>query len=141
MNFNEFKILHSEVVMYCQLIEHDLKLIYSHMHKGNIDDNYDEIDNRTLGQMVAILKKLDNSNGKPDISAGDYNFLKQMTEKRNYWCHKAITEFIYNDNFLNSNKYAKVYEMLVRDNQKLKMVCNEVEKIRIRLCNDYQRRG
>ena len=95
MTFDEFKILHSETVMYYQIIEHDLKYIYSYMLKGDIDEHFDKIGTRTLGQMVKMLKDLDNSDGDPLISASDYNFLSQITDNRNLWCHSNFTDFIY----------------------------------------------
>jgi hypothetical protein len=54
------------------------------MHTGDLDENFRFISKRTLGQAVTLLKKLDNEDNKPNISASDYNFLMQMTEKRNY---------------------------------------------------------
>lgn len=65
MNFDEFKILHSETIMYYQVVEHDLKLIYAYMHEGDVNDNLDRVKNRTLGQMIDLLKTLDNENGQP----------------------------------------------------------------------------
>ena len=39
MDFDTYKILHSETLMYYQLIEHDLKYIYAYMRRGDINDN------------------------------------------------------------------------------------------------------
>lgn len=41
MYFGMFKILHSEKIMYYQIIEHDLKYIYAFMLKGNINKHFD----------------------------------------------------------------------------------------------------
>ena len=43
MDFNQFKILHSETIMYYQVVEHDLKLIYASIHKGDVQDNLDDV--------------------------------------------------------------------------------------------------
>lgn len=83
LSYEQFKVLHSETIMCCQIIEGDLKWIYAFMHKGDPDENRSKVSNYTLGQIVNKLKGLDNSDGKPYISASDYNFLSQMTEKRN----------------------------------------------------------
>lgn len=48
MSFDTFKIIHSETIMYYQIIEHDLKLIYAYMRRGKPFDNYIEIENKTL---------------------------------------------------------------------------------------------
>ena len=110
MNFDAFKTLHSQTIMYCQIIERDIKLIYAYMHTGDLDENFRFISKRTLGQAVILLKKLDNEDSKPNISASDYNFLMQMTEKRNYWRHSNYTDFMYIQDFIYSDEYRKVSE-------------------------------
>lgn len=140
MDFDTFKINHSETLMYYQIIEHDLKYIYAFMHKGNVNDNLDEIDKNTLGQIIDKLRKLDNEDNKPNISANDYNFLKQLSKNRNYWAHQVYTDFMYNDNPINSRDYAKACDKLVKDHDRLLYVFRNVEKVRIRLCTDVYRR-
>ncbi len=84
MDLNEFHFLVGQTIMYCQVIEHDVKRIYAAMHKGDYYENLERVDKWTLGKCVQELKKLDFSDHDPYISASDYNFLKQMTEKRNH---------------------------------------------------------
>ncbi len=140
MDFNQFKILHSETIMYYQVVEHDLKLIYAYMHKGDVQDNLDDVETRSLGQMIDILKVLDNEDGKPNISANDYNYLKQLSKNRNHWAHKVFTEFMYEDNFLYTQEYERQCNKLVKDHDRLSVVYKNVEKVRIRLCSEVYRR-
>lgn len=140
MDFNQFKILHSETIMYYQVVEHDLKLIYAYMHKGDVQDNLDDVETRSLGQMIDILKVLDNEDGKPNISANDYNYLKQLSKNRNHWAHKVFTEFMYEDNFLYTQEYERQCNRLVKDHDRLSIVYKNVEKVRIRLCSEVYRR-
>ena len=139
MDFNTFKIYHSETIMYFQLIEHDLKWIYSYMHKGDQYKTFDSLEKTTLGTLVTKLKDLDMSDGHPYISASDYNFLKQMTQKRNYWCHQSYVDFMYEEEFLHSNEYIKISEKLQHDHDKLKVVCDNVENVRLKAVEDYKR--
>ena len=140
MDFNQFKILHSETIMYYQVVEHDLKLIYAYMHKGDVQDNLDDVETRSLGQMIDILKVLDNEDGKPNISANDYNYLKQLSKNRNHWAHKVFTEFMYEDNFLYTQEYERQCNKLVKDHDRLSIVYKNVEKVRIRFCSEVYRR-
>ena len=140
MKFDEFKILHSETIMYYQVVEHDLKLIYAYMHQGDVDDNLDRVESRTLEQMIDLLKALDNEDGKPNISSGDYNFLKQLSKNRNHWAHRVFTEFMYQQNFLLSNDYARQCQKLMKDHDRLEYVCKNVEEVRIRLCSEVYKR-
>ena len=140
MDFQQFKILHSETIMYYQVVEHDLKLIYAYMRKGDAGDNLDMVETKTLGQMIDMLKILDNEDGKPNISSGDYNYLKQLSKNRNHWAHKVFTEFMYEDNFMYSNEYERQCQKLQKDHDRLSVVFRNVEKVRIRLCSEVYRR-
>ena len=122
LNYDRFKVLHSETIMFCQIIEGDLKWIYDFMHKGDPAETRSKIANYTLVQIVNKLKELDNSDTKPCISASDYNFLSQMTEKRNYWYHQCYRDFLYEDSWLFSKDYEKVCNKLQKDHDRLDTV-------------------
>lgn len=139
MDFDTYKILHSETLMYYQLIEHDLKYIYAYMRKGDINDNFEKIENMTLGQMIKTLQDLDNSDGDPLISAGDYNFLSQIKDNRNLWAHSNFTEFIYKENFIYSKEYQKQCDKLQRDHDRVSRACDILENIRIEYCTNHRR--
>lgn len=139
MDLNEFHFLVGQTIMYCQVIEHDVKRIYAAMHKGDYYENLEKVEKWTLGKCVAELKKLDFSDDEPYISASDYNFLKQMTEKRNHWCHQAYQNFLYNKQFLQSREYADECRKLQRNNERLSKVCNALENVRIKAQKDFKR--
>ncbi len=139
MNLEDFHFMLGQTVMYCQLIEHDVKHLYACMHIGDFYDNLNKISNLSLGQTVVKLKELDFSSENPYISASDYNFLKQMTEKRNHWCHQTYQNFLYNQNFLGSYEFNNECNKLKRDNEKLKIVQATLEKIRIQALSDFGR--
>lgn len=82
MDYDEFRLLHNELIGLFQLIESDLKWIFSIIENGDVDDNFSKIEKFNLGKIIKDLKSLDNSDGHPFISANDYNFLKQMKEKK-----------------------------------------------------------
>lgn len=123
--------------MFCQVIEHDVKL-YAAMRKGDYYENLERVEKWTLGKCVQELKALDFSDGDSYISASDYNFLKQMTEKRNHWCHQTYQNFLYNKQFLHSREYANECRKLQRDNERLSNVCNALENMRIKAQEDFK---
>ena len=106
------------------------------MHKGNQYENFETLEKTTLGALVKKLKELDNSDNNPFISNNDYNFLKQMTEKRNYWCHQCYVDFIYDNS--GSSNYVKVCDKLIRDHDRLRVVSDNVEKARLRAVEIYK---
>ena len=101
------------------------------MHKGDVSENYDSLDKRNLGFIIKELKALDYSVGTPFISKDDYNFLNQMREKRNYWCHQAYIDFMYVQNFEFSSEFQKVYNKLQRDHDRIKVVQQNVENAKL----------
>lgn len=124
--------------MYCQIIEHDAKRIYAAMRVGDFYENLQIIDKWTLGKTVTELKKLDFSGKESYISASDYNYLKQMTEKRNYWCHQTYQNFMYDKQFLQSDAYRNECRKLERDNDRLSNVCDALENVRIQAIDDFR---
>lgn len=139
MDFDTYKILHSETLMYYQKIEHNLKCIYAYMREGKVDDNFEKIENVTLGQVIKKLQDLDNSDGNPLISAGDYNFLSQIKDNRNLWAHHNFIEFIYEKDFSNSKKYKKQCERLQRDHDRVSRACSILEEIKEKYCSSHKR--
>ena len=139
MTLDDFHFMVGQTIMYCQVIEHDVKRIYAAMHIGDYYDNLDKIEKWSLGQTVQKLKELDFSSDTHYISASDYNFLKQMTEKRNHLCHQTYQNFLYNNQFLQSKEYAEECRKLERDNERLSNVCDALEKVRIQAVKDFGR--
>ena len=138
MTLDRFHLLVGQTVMYCQVIEHDVKRIYAAMHVGNYYDNLDRIERWTLGQTVQELRALDHSGAEPYISASDYNFLMQMTAKRNHWCHEAYQNFVYEERYLQSRAYADECNRLELDNKKLAEVCRNLEDVRVLAQRDFR---
>lgn len=137
-SINDFHNLVGETIMFCQLIEYDLKMIYASMLKGNFDENLAKIGKDTFGGMVKKLEQLDYSDNKPMISKSDYEFLKQMSKKRNHWCHGSYVEFGYINNYLYSNEFKREFQKLEIDNRQFKSVQNTLEQIRIEVYKKYR---
>lgn len=140
LDFDQFKLLHSEALMHYQIIEHDLKLIYAYMHSGEVLDNLRRIDGKTMGQMIEALKKLDNSDGNPHISHYDYNFLRQISWNRNHWAHQVYLEFVYEEDFIHSEQYERQCRRLMKDHERLLSVSRRLEELRITFCNETCKR-
>lgn len=68
---DNFHLLVGETIMECQRIEHDIKLIYAGMLKGDFNKNLDIVKDKALGPVLVSLEKLDNSDGNPYLKQGD----------------------------------------------------------------------
>lgn len=139
MNINKFKEKHSDLIKFFQIIEGDIKLIFAIMSKGDLDYNYSQIENLTLGQIVNELETLDKSEGEQYFSNSDYKLLKEVTKKRNYCCHFCYRDFVYVNNWEYSNEYAIVCKELQNDWNTLSVIYKKVEEARIKANKLYGR--
>ena len=139
MNYSYFKDYYSLTMMNYQCIEHDVKLIYAFMCKGDIDSNYEGIENMTLGQMIVVLESLDYSDDSPFISRSDYKFLKRICDKRNYWAHQAFVDFVYIEDFANSKEYKNICTSLKNDYEEVKRASDILQSMRIEFCKRHKR--
>lgn len=140
MNMNEFHYLLGQTVMCCQIIEHDVKMIYAAMLKGDFTANLKEIENEwTLGQTIKELEELDNSDGNSYFSKSDYSVLRAITGKRNYYCHQVYLQFVYIANFERGKTFAEECAKLKRDNIELNAMYKKVESARMNIMRKYGR--
>ena len=95
MTREQFKITHSNIIMRFQLIEFDLKRIYSKMSSTSFADGMDMLETSNLGNTLKKLKYLDHSDGNPWLSESDYKELDRIRELRNYWCHQCYLDYAY----------------------------------------------
>ena len=68
---DEFHYLVGETILECQRIEHDIKLIYAGMLKGNLEENIKLVENKPLGPVLRDLEILDYSDNHPCLSRDD----------------------------------------------------------------------
>ena len=116
MTREQFKILHSEIMMYFQCIEFDLKRIYAGMSSEDFDDEMDMLDTSNLGNTLRKLKKLDHSDGNPWLSETEYDQLDRIRELRNYWCHQCYLDYIYiNVEWQRENKFQRIANRLYNE--------------------------
>jgi hypothetical protein len=134
MNRNEFHVMHSETIMYCQVIENDFKWIYSFLSQGQVLKNRERVDDNTFGQMVRELQGIENKNHTHFLNPSDYGYLKRMTERRNYWAHEAFVDFLYErpDPFA-CQKYEIVVSKLVTDHQRFHDIFQKMQAIKKRI--------
>ena len=125
-------------IMHCQTIEHDIKLIYAGMKAGNMDKTLDIIAEKrmTLGMVLKNLKELDHSDNKPFFSESDYDLLKQITDIRNHWAHKAYCEFLYSDD---ENDFVRQARRLENDHNRLEGLSETLDDVRFRVLRKYGR--
>ncbi len=140
MTRDKFKLIHSELIMQVQLIENDLRLIYAAIKSGDFDDNIDYLEKANLGRIIKELKRLDYSDGSPDLSEKDYELLNQIREIRNYWCHQCYLDYVYiADDLIREKTFQEIAEKLHNDEYRTWNLHERMEKIRVKCLKKYKR--
>lgn len=129
---DNYKQLHSEIIMFYQIIDRDIKTIYWSMLKDDEDKpKWSKVKKWPFGKIVNDLQLLDHLNNEPLISIKDYKYLKTVVVKRNHWAHGNFIEFIYKDNPFDTNEFNTSYDKLLVDYGEAKRIYQELERTRL----------
>ena len=142
MDYDTFKLIHSELIMSMQYIEQDLKIIYATLKSGNYDDNFKIISEAPLGKVLIEFRKLDSELGYQKIKEKDYELLDEIREIRNYWCHQCYLDFhYYEDPEEHAEAFIKVAEKLHFDELRVYDLQQRIEKFRIATVKKHNQRN
>ena len=130
MTYDEFLIKYAQLMKLFQCIEFDIKWTYSSMKVGDIQNNRIEIDKMTLGTVIKLLNKLDNSDSQPHLTKSDYQLLSDITRIRNYWAHSCFTDFVYSVSNI-QNDFDKTSRRLENDYNRVNKLAESIEIFRI----------
>ena len=140
MTRDKFKVIHSELIMQVQCIENDLRLIYAAMKSGDFEDNIDDLEKANLGRIIKELKKLDYSDGHPDLSESDYDLIDQIREIRNYWCHQCYLDYVYIlGDYERECRFQEIADRLSCDENRTWELHRKLEKLRFQKLKEYHR--
>ena len=123
----------------CQCIEHDIKIMYAGMLRGDFNKNLDTVVNKPLGPVLKKLEELDYSDGAPYFSRDDYTLLNEIKEIRNYWVHKGYIDFLYGTIDDYQKRINKQYKKLSNDVNRLIPLATQHENVRIEMMQHYGR--
>lgn len=136
---NNFNRLVGETIMYCQRIEHDIKIIYAAMLSGDMQENLNLVSRETLGSVLVALKALDNSDNDPVFTENDYRLLKEIKNIRNFIAHQCYVDFLYlqDENF--TQKLSQNHRKIEVFNNNLQNLSILVEKARFSVLSKFRR--
>ena len=141
IDYDIFKMIHSELIMSVQYIEQDLRIVYSTIKPGAYEDNYAIVDNAPLGKLLKELHELDEELGYSKIKEKDYELLDQIREIRNYWCHQCYLDFHYEENPVkHDEKFQQVADRLHFDELRVFELQGKIERLRKSVVKKYRHR-
>ncbi|MBQ9097972.1 MAG: hypothetical protein IJY50_00900 [Clostridia bacterium] len=138
MTLQEFHSRVGELIMHCQHIEEEVKMIYAALRKGDFDQNFETVRRKPLGDVLVELQVLDRSDNDPYILKEDYDYLFRMKNVRNHWCHQAYANFLYVQDFLRSPEYQRECRFLENDRERLGRLAHNLEKSRLLAVKIYK---
>ena len=138
-NITEFHESVGKILMECQCIEHDIKLIYAGMLNGVFDENYEIVAEQPLGPVLKKLESLDNSDGNPYLSGQDYELLDDIRDIRNHWVHKAYTMFVYKRGQEHIDAFTRQARRLDNDLNRITKLSGSIERVRFSVLRKYNR--
>lgn len=136
---DKFHLLVGRTMMECQCIEHDVKVIYAAMRKGDFGKNYEYVSSYTLGKTLVELEELDICNVNPYFSVNDYELLDSIRNIRNHWAHRGYVEFVYKNGDDFNRVFAEQYKRLRSDYDMLVGLSAQTEKIRFEVMKKFGR--
>ena len=139
MNLDSFNKLVGQTILECQKIEHDVKLIYAGMLKGEFNKNFNNIKNKALGPVLVDLEKLDNSDGKPYFKQDDYDLLFQIKDFRNWIVHSSYVDFMYEQGQDLDRYYRQTYLKLQQFYGRINHLGDQLERLRLQILKYYGR--
>ena len=111
MTLEEFRITHSTLIEHYQFIEAHLDGIYAAVSDKPFSVGVKEVERDSLSGVIREIRDLEKEKRLRIFSDNAYKQLRQITERRNFWCHSCYFEMAFD---LQTGGPAKV-----RDVQKL----------------------
>lgn len=125
MKLIDFKIKHSEIIEYFQIVEEELKIIYSIIKNGFT--NTSDIEDYKLNQIIKELIKLNID--ESIINKNNMMFIQtELKKKRDYYfykCYKVIPKI---RNVEKSTKFEDACYILEEDLKTIKALSKDLKK-------------
>lgn len=139
MTRDTFKMIHSELIQQVQCIEHDLKVMYAAMKRGNFQSHIEAMSRANLGKIARELEALDYSDDFPELSERDYEVIDEIRDIRNYWCHQCYIDFVYiADDYQRERKFQDIAQRLHYDENRTYALMQKIEKMKLYILDKYR---
>ena len=92
MTLEEFRVLHSTLIEHYQFIEAHLDGIYAALSDKPFSVGVKEVERDSLSGVVREIRDLEREMGKTVLTESEYKQLRQIIDRRNFWCHCCYFE-------------------------------------------------
>lgn len=112
MVLKEFRITHSTLIEHYQFIEAHLEGIYAAISDKPFMDGIREIEKDSLSGVVRELRDLELMKGIKILTGEEYKQLRQLIERRNFWCHCCYFEMSFDLQTGNPARVRDIQELM-----------------------------
>lgn len=95
MVLDEFRILHSSLIEHYQFMEAHLEGIYAAISGKPFLDGIREIERDSLSGVVREIRTVEREKKIRIFTEEEYTTLRQIIERRNFWCHCCYFEMVF----------------------------------------------
>lgn len=95
MDLKEFRIAHSTLIEHYQFVEAHLEGIYATLSGKPFLIGLQEVERDSLSGVVREIKDLEREKNLQVFTGEQYTQLRQLIERRNYWCHCCYFEMAF----------------------------------------------
>ena len=95
MDLQQFRIAHSTVMEHYQFIERELEGIYATLSGKRLYDGLKDVETFSINKVIRMVQEQEKINGKKIISDTEYEDLKSICQRRNFWAHNCYTKMVF----------------------------------------------
>ena len=95
MVLKDFRIAHSTLIEHYQFIEAHLEGIYAAVLDKPFGEGIREIERDSLSGVIREIRELEREKNISLLTEEEYTQLRQLTERRNFWCHCCYFEMAF----------------------------------------------
>lgn len=114
MNRKEFRETHSILIEHYQFIERELEGIYAALSGKSFYMGLKDVETYSINRIIQMVQEQEKIHNKKIISDEEYEALKSICQRRNFWTHNCYTSMIF-DRKTDGPKYTADIQQLYND--------------------------
>ena len=95
LTLESFRITHSTLIEHYQFIEAHLEGIYAALSGKTLWDGLQDVKTDSLNRIINEIKKTESKENKLVFTDEEYEQLKRILKKRNFWCHNCYYDMAF----------------------------------------------
>jgi len=111
MNLKEFREAHSEIMEHYQFIERELEGIYAALSGKYFYVGLKDVENFSISNVIRMIQEQERIHDKKIISDAEYEDLKSICQRRNFWTHNCYTQMVFDRKTGGSKKETDVRQL------------------------------